>query len=61
MEEIITVRQVSKIMGVHPLTVRRRIEKNPKYWFKFKGGKNAYWRIEKSNFEKWLKEVTEQI
>lgn len=59
MENVITVNDASKILNVHPLTVRRHINKNDKYWFKLPGAKNAKWRIEKSNFDLWIKEISE--
>ena len=58
-EKTIDVKQAAQIMNVHPLTIKRRINKYKKYWFKFGGEKNSLWKIERSNFDKWIKEISE--
>jgi len=44
------IRDVAKMLKLHPVTVRNKVRINKKGWFKI----GTYWRINKSDFEKWI-------
>lgn len=55
-EEIITVQQAARLMGVHPMTVYKWIRTRGLPAFKpgGNGGSKRRWRIRRSELEDWM-------
>lgn len=55
-KQVLTVRDVAAFMSFHPVTIRNMIRKYPAGWIRV----GTYYRISKSNFEKWFKSLEEK-